>query len=138
MKEVILLDTGPLVALFDASDPDHRWARAEMDRLPDSVITCEPVLTEACFLLARGRINPVVILQAVKSGTLRPTFELGDEAAAIETLMSRYADTPMSLADACLVRLSELHKDCRVFTLDGHFRQYRRYGRSVIPLLGPW
>ncbi len=50
MKEVILLDTGPLVALFDERDSHHRWVRAEMDRLPDSVITCEAVLTESCFL----------------------------------------------------------------------------------------
>jgi hypothetical protein len=44
----------------------------------------------------------------------------------------------MSLADACLVRLSEVHKDCRVLTPDKHFKHYRRYGRSVIPLISPW
>jgi uncharacterized protein len=138
MKEVIIMDTGPLVALFDKRDPDHLWAREEMNRLPDRVITCEPVLMEACFLLGRGRIDPIVILQAVKDGTLQVPFGIGDEAGALETLMKRYADTPMSLADACLVRLSEIHKDCRVFTLDRHFKSYRRYGRSVIPLLSPW
>ena len=138
MKEVILMDTGPLVAFFDERDPAHRWARAEMERLPECVITCEPVLTETCFLLARGRIDPGVILRAVREGTLRPSFEIGDEAAALEILMKRYADTPMSLADACLVRLSELHRNCRVFTLDRHFKHYRRFGRSVIPLLNPW
>jgi uncharacterized protein len=138
MNEVILLDTGPLVALFDERDPHHRWVRTEMDRLPDSVITCEAVLTEACFLMARGCIDPVIILRKVNDGTLRPVFDISDEAAALETLMSRYADTPMSLAGACLVRLSELHRNCRVFTLDRHFKHYRRYGRSVIPLLSPW
>ena len=56
----------------------------------------------------------------------------------IELLLQRYADTPMSLADGCLVRLSEVHKDCRVLTLDKHFKHYRRYGRSVIPLISPW
>ncbi len=65
-------------------------------------------------------------------------LNLGKEAPAVEALMRRYADTPMSLADACLVRLSEIHCDCRVFTLDGDFKQYRRNGRNVIPLLGPW
>jgi uncharacterized protein len=69
---------------------------------------------------------------------LKVDFEITNEAAALEVLMKRYADRPMALADACLVRLSELHKDCRVFTLDRHFKQYRRYGRSVIPLLSPW
>ena len=54
-----------------------------------------------------------------------------------ENLMRRYGDSPMSLADACLVRLSELHSDCQVFTLDAHFRRDRRHGRHVIPLLAP-
>jgi len=76
--------------------------------------------------------------EIVREGRLRPNFKLADEAAALETLMKRYADKPMSLTDACLVRLAEIHKDCRVFTLDRHFKTYRRYGRSVIPLLSPW
>ena len=54
-----------------------------------------------------------------------------------ETLMRRYEDTPMSLADACLVRLSGLHSDWRVSTLDAHYRRYRRHGRQVIRLLAP-
>lgn len=74
----------------------------------------------------------------MSAGFLKVGLEIADEAGALETLMSRYAETPMSLADACLVRLAEMHKDCRVFTLDRHFKHYRRYGRSVIPLLSPW
>ncbi|MDQ6939480.1 MAG: hypothetical protein M3119_04910 [Verrucomicrobiota bacterium] len=69
---------------------------------------------------------------------IQRSFSLFDEVGALEVLMRRYADKPMSLADACLVRLSELHKDCRVFTLDRHFKHYRRFGRSIIPLLSPW
>ena len=68
---------------------------------------------------------------------LDATFTFASEAASIELLMQRYADTPMSLADACLVRLSEVHKDCRVLTLDKHSKHYRRFGRSVIPLISP-
>lgn len=52
--------------------------------------------------------------------------------------MRRYAAVAMSLADACLVRLSELHRDCRVLTLDRDFARYRRHGRSVIPIISPW
>jgi uncharacterized protein len=138
MKEVILMDTGPLVALYNAKDQHHEWVREQMRRMPQEVITCESVITEACFLLSRARTSPIRILQAVGRGILKPSFEIADEAAALETLMTRYADTPMSLADACLVRLSEIHRDCRVFTLDQDFRRYRRFGRSVIPLLSPW
>jgi len=64
-------------------------------------------------------------------------LEVETEAAALAALMRRYEDTPMSLADACLVRLSELFTDCRVFTLDTHFRLYRRHGRQVVPRLAP-
>lgn len=79
-----------------------------------------------------------MILQAVREGIIQIAFDLETEAAALESLMQRYADTPMSLADACLVRLSELHGDCRIFTLDSHFKRYRRRGRQLIPLLSPW
>jgi predicted nucleic acid-binding protein len=64
-------------------------------------------------------------------------FDVETEAASLEVLMERYSDVPMSLADACLVRLSELHSDCRVLTVDSHFTRYRRHGRQVIPLLMP-
>lgn len=138
MTEVIIVDSGPLVAHYCVDEQTHGWVRAQMAKLHAPLITCEAVLTETCFLLAREGVSPIRIVQAIQSGFLKVDFEISNEAAALETLMARYADTPMSLADACLVRLSELHKDCRVFTLDRHFERYRRYGRSVIPRLSPW
>ena len=107
-------------------------------QLEPAFITCEAVLTEACFLYARAGGDPAKIIGKVRQGLLDATFTLASEAAGIELPMRRYADTPMALADACLVRLSEVHKDCRVLTLDKHFKHYRRYGRSVIPLISPW
>jgi len=64
-------------------------------------------------------------------------MELQEEASVIHSLMKRYVDTPMSLANACMVRLSERYFECRVFTLDSDFEHYRRNGRQVIPLLYP-
>jgi len=64
-------------------------------------------------------------------------MELQEEASVIHSLMKRYVDTPMSLANACMVRLSEQYFECRVFTLDSDFEHYRRNGRQVIPLLYP-
>ncbi len=69
---------------------------------------------------------------------LKSSSNFKTEAPAVEILMRRYADTPMSLADACLVRLSELHSECSVFTLDNDFTRYRRHARQLIPLLAPW
>jgi predicted nucleic acid-binding protein len=69
------------------------------------------------------------LLKKVQAGVIAVALEFQAEAAALQTLMRRYEDTPMSLADACLVWLSELHSDCQVSTLDADFRRNRRHGR---------
>jgi predicted nucleic acid-binding protein len=138
MKDATVIDTGPLVAWLSEKDAWHGWAVEQFGLLEPPFLTCEAVLTETCFLYAREGGEPARILAKVRSGLLQVRIEINDEAATLETLMARYRDTPMSLADACLVRLSEIHKDCRIFTLDRHFKHYRRFGRSVIPLLSPW
>jgi hypothetical protein len=74
-----------------------------MGALPPPLLTCEPVLTEACFLIQRNGGQPAEVLKQVQAGVLEVALGVGTEAAALETLMRRYADTPMSLADACLV-----------------------------------
>ena len=133
-----ITDSGPLVAFYDRKDSWHVWVHDQMEALPPPLLTTEPVLTEACFLLQRGTGNPAVILRAVQRGILRIALNVEAEAASLETLLNRYADQPMSLADASLVRLAELHRESRVFTLDRDFRQYRRHGRQIIPLIAPW
>jgi len=132
-----LLDTGPLVAFLNQNDQWHTWARTQMGALLPPLLSCEPVLTEACFLIHRDGGRPAEVLKKVKAGVIEVALHVETETTALEALMRRYEDTPMSLADACLVRLSELHADCQVFTLDTHFRRYRRHGRQVIPLLAP-
>ena len=108
-----------------------------MGALLPPLITCEPALTEACFLIQRNGGQPADVLKKLQAGVIEVALEIETEASALERLMRRYEDTPMSLADACLVRLSELHSDSQVFTLDRDFRRYRRHGRQVIPLLAP-
>ena len=70
-------------------------------------------------------------------GVLEIGVNIESDAVEITRLMNRYRDTPMSLADACLVRLTERIPDCRLFTLDSDFAHYRRSGRHAIPLLAP-
>ena len=132
-----LIDTGPLVAYFNARDRWHTWAVTQMQALRPPLVTCEPVLTEACFLVQRAGGKPSDLVGKVRQGGLVIGLDVAGEAAAIESLMQRYADTPMSLADACLVRLTELHADSRLFTLDSDFEHYRRNGRQTIALLRP-
>jgi uncharacterized protein len=133
----IIIDTGPLVAYLNRRDRWHRWAVEQMAALHPPLVTCEPVLTEACFLIHRAGGRPADLVRKVAQGVLEIGVDLQEDASGIHSLMQRYADTPMSLADACLVRLTERFADCRLFTLDSDFEYYRRNGRQVIPLLRP-
>ena len=128
-----ILDTGPLVALLNRADQHHAWALQALERLALPLWTCEPVLTEASYLTGRGR----EILHMLADGHIRIGLELEDQADAVGRLLTRYAGA-MDLADACIVRMSELTAKCQVFTTDRRdFRIYRRNGREVIPLLAP-
>jgi predicted nucleic acid-binding protein len=133
----IIIDTGPLVAYVNGRDRWHRWVVDQMAALNPPLVTCEPVLTEACFLIQRAGGRPVDLIRKIVQRSLEIGIDLEEDASGIESLMQRYADTPMSLADACLVRLTERFPDCRLFTLDSDFEHYRRNGRQVIPLLRP-
>jgi predicted nucleic acid-binding protein len=65
-------------------------------------------------------------------------FRLGDEVESVAALMRRFAEVPMSMADACLVRMTELAPDSSVLTLDSDFTVYRRNRRQVVPVISPW
>ena len=101
------------------------------------MVTCEAVLTEAAFLLKRQGADTDPLFALLERRVIRIGMEISEEHPDLRTLMRRYRDRPMSLADACLVRLSELLPAATVFTLDGDFRIYRRHGNKIIPLLIP-
>jgi uncharacterized protein len=136
MRRGALLDTGPLVAYFRRRDRHHDWAVEQFVRLDPPLVTCEPVLTEACFLIARNGQPPTRVLDFLRRGAVRIDFDLHDELAAVRTLIERYANVPMSLADACLVRLAEI--TCLpICTLDRDFEIYRAHGRRGLDLIMP-
>lgn len=137
MKGAVLLDTGPLVAFLAAGSEHHDWVCAQWKRLHPPLLTCESVLNEAAFLLKREGCDADPLFELLHRGVLRIGLEIGDHLADLRALMRRYRDRPMSLADACLVRLAELHPDGRILTFDGDFRIYRRHGNKIIPVLMP-
>lgn len=133
-----LIDTGPIVAFLNERDHHHDWAIETLSRLSPPLLTCEAVFTEAAYLLRRTPGGSVNVLEMSERQYLRPSFRLESEATAVKTLMARYKNVPMDLADACLVRLAEIHADCVLVTADSEFRDiYRRYGRQTIPTLMP-
>ena len=137
MTRTVLLDTGPLVALFNRRDRYHRWAIEQWAELEPPLLICEPVLTEACFLLRDLSGGPAAVLELLARGTAKIGYSVEAEAERLGRLMSRYAEVPMSLADACLVRMVEQQPDATVLTLDRDFRIYRVHGRRVIPVIMP-
>jgi uncharacterized protein len=137
MARLILADAGPLVALLDRREPLHAWAVSQVQVLPGPWQTCEPVLAEAFHLLGKVPGAPEKLRRLLESGALRITFGLASQLPAVFALQRRYANLPMSLADACLVRMVEMHDGAEVFTVDSDFRIYRKSNRQVIPLIFP-
>lgn len=137
MEPVGLLDTGPLVSFLASGLQHHEWAVEEWKRLRPPLLTCEPVLTEAVFLLKREGRDTDPLFALVDRSVIRIGISIQEHQPDLRALMRRYRNRPMSLADACLVRLSEIHAAAEVLTLDSDFRIYRRHGNKVIPLRMP-
>ena len=133
----VLLDTGPLVAFLDRRDRYHTWARAQWAEIEPPLLTCEAVVTEACFLVRDLPGGGTTVVDLVTRGVVRIGYDLQVDAAPTAKLLARYASVPMALADACLVRMAERQPGSRVLTLDRDFRVYRMLGRRVIPTAMP-
>ena len=133
----LLVDTGPLVALLSRRDRHHSWVREVLDTVEPPVFTCEAVVSEACFLLGRISGGRDAVLELLASHVIDIDFQLANELVAVRALMQKYVSVPMALADACLVRMSELDPTSVILTLDSDFRVYRRNRRQVIPAIMP-
>ena len=131
----VLIDTGVIVALLDRSERRHADCVRAIGGLGAAMVTCEAVIAEACYLLRSVPGAPAAVLSNVEKGTFQVAFRLAEHAAGVATLLNRYADQPMDLADACLVELADLLGTPRILTLDGDFRTYRWRRRRAFELL---
>ena len=132
-----IVDTGPLVALFDKDERHHRWVAERIEELDAPLLVCEPVLAEAMHLIARSFRAQVALFDLLEKRALRLAFRLEEHLPAVRKLHQRYRDRPMSLADACIVRMAEIHDRHVVLTLDSDFSVYRKHERVPIPLIHP-
>jgi uncharacterized protein len=137
MRQQVLLDTGPIVALLNKQDQFHQWAKAEWSMIEPPPLTCESVIAEACFLLRDVYGGQQSILSLIQRGAVQVVFRLGEEIEAVTALLSRYQSVPMSLADACLVRMTELCPNSSLLTLDSDFLIYRKLKNQTIPVIMP-
>lgn len=138
MTRRAIVDAGPLVALLSARDHYHAWAKSAFAGVTPPAVTCEAVLAEAWHLLRDTASGQIALLDLLAAGTLTVEFALLAELTAVRRLVARYRDRPMSLADACLVRLAELFDEARILTVDKDFSVYRKHGRQAIRLVSPF
>ncbi|WP_019500936.1 PIN domain-containing protein [Pseudanabaena sp. PCC 6802] len=137
MRRRVLLDTGPLVAFLNRGDRFHSWAEKMWANIEPPILTCEAVMTEACFLLSSTYGGKEAAIALLHLGIVQIPFDLSEEAQAIEESMRRYSSVPMALADACLVRMAELYPDSSVLTLDSDFVIYRKNRNEAIATIVP-
>jgi predicted nucleic acid-binding protein len=135
MAENVLVDAGFLVTLLSRRDGYHRWAVIQAKRFSPPWRTCEAALSEAFHLL--GVRGAPALSGLLRRGAVISTFELAGNLEAVLKVMAKYANLPASLADACLVRMTETIDRPIVLTTDTDFRLYRRHGRQVVPCILP-
>ena len=133
----VIIDTGPLVAFLNKSDNYHDWALTQFSELNPPFLTCEAVVSEVCFLLRNTEYGTQNVFKLLERELILISFKLESEISTITNLMNKYSNIPMSMADACLVRMSEQISDSTVCTLDSDFRIYRKEKRKVIPVIMP-
>jgi uncharacterized protein len=135
MAASVIVDAGFLAALIERREQHHDWAIATARQYPRPWQTCESILSEAFFLLDRQ--GTAALMTLLKRDQLSVPFRFGEHRPAVVTLMQKYADLPMSYADACLVRMTEVLPDPVLLTTDSDFRVYRRNGRQAVPCVLP-
>ena len=137
MKQRVILDTGPLVAFINGRDNYHGWAALQWAQIDPPLMTCEAVLSEACFLLGGLDGGQTAVLTLLSRRILHLPFRLVEQAEQVGRFLEKYSNVPMSLADACLVRMTELYSESPLLTLDADFTIYRKNKRQVISTLSP-
>jgi predicted nucleic acid-binding protein len=129
-----ILDAGPLIAALNRQDQHHGWACQTLESLGAPLFSCPEALAEVAAMTGQ----PAAIVEMVQAGDIILAFNLAEQTASVLALLRKYADRDMDLADACIVRMTELMRDCRVVTLDrADFSVYRRNGRELIPMIVP-
>jgi predicted nucleic acid-binding protein len=135
MAESALVDAGFVVALLSRRDSYHQWAVAQAPQFAPPWRTCDSVLSEAFHLL--GTRGGPALHALLHRGSVRVGFDLTTDLDPVLKLMQKYASVPMSLADACLVRMSETLPGPVILTTDADFRIYRRHSRQIVPCVIP-
>lgn len=142
---MVLVDAGPIIALCNVGDPDHRLCVDTLKTLAKPLTTTWTAFGEAMYAIGvigerahggQGRWRAQKALWGlIDSGAIEAAEPTVHMLRRMRALMEQYHDTPMDLADASLVALAEERKIYRIFTLDGDFEVYRLPGKKPFVLL---
>ncbi|MGI8915410.1 MAG: type II toxin-antitoxin system VapC family toxin [Chloroflexota bacterium] len=133
---MILTDTGPLVAIIDRREADHARCAALLPSLEAPMVTTWPVFIETMYMLQNISWQAQRTLWEYHQRDALILQDIGKASLdRLQTLMERYRDTPMDLADASLIVLAEQRNFTRIFTLDSHFHAYRLHGRQRLEII---
>ncbi|PYT98011.1 MAG: pilus assembly protein [Acidobacteria bacterium] len=135
MARNVLVDAGFVVALLSNRDSYHEWAASQASDFPPPWSTCEAAVSEAYHLL--GKRGALAVGALLGRRALVISFQLAEHLEPVTKLIGKYSNIPISLADACLVRMTEIFADPVILTTDQDFRVYRRHSRQVIPCVTP-
>ena len=136
-RKRVIIDTGPIVAFLNKNDSYHEWAKTQFALISPPLLSCDSVISEACFLLRSFPNGARNVLELIERELIILPFDLQSEANSIKRLLDKYKDVPISLADACIVRLSEQISESVVCTIDSDFKIYRKNKRNIIPVIMP-
>jgi len=137
VRKQVLLDTGPLVASINRRDRFHQWVQIEWKQIEPPLLTCEAVITEASFLLRSVYGGQKAVMSLIERGVIQIPFHLEKEVNRLGELLNRYQSVPMSLADACLVRMAEQYASSYLLTIDSDFNIYRKERNQLISVIMP-
>jgi hypothetical protein len=133
----ILVDTGPLVAIFDNEDAHHEACVQVLEGLDGPLYTCWPVVTEAAWLLRHSPRAVQRLLGSINTNFVELLSLAGSEAEAVAALMKKYESIRPQLADIALVYLAGRDGIETIFTLDHRdfsiYRANRRRSFHIIP-----
>ena len=133
----VLLDTGAIVALLDATDSFHRPCADALAELRAPLITCEPVIAESCYLLHNLDGAAEVILESIASREFLIPITLADMASPVQRIFRKYRDRRIDLADAALIHLANEFQTADILTVDSDFHVYRWGNNNAFRLLVP-
>lgn len=127
----VLLDSGVVVALLDRSEFHHKACVDAMQSIHGSLVTCEAVIAESCYLLRKLKGAPEAVLDNVANGIFQIPFQLSGVSSKVRSILRRYRDQQIDLADACLICMAEEFGSGEILTMDSDFDIYR-WGRNKV------